>query len=332
MKARKVTRMKAKAGWRNAAAALPAVLLLLALAACRGSGADDGGSADPGTKETKISKPALTFGLIYPMAHPFYEWITENAEKEAQRAGVQLVVKAPDEANLEQQIRMMETMIRQKVDAIAIDPVDSDALVPVIDKAVENGIPVLCFESDAPGSKRIAFVGTDQKQAGIRLGQILDKQLQGRGMVIAEAGMSRMESVRQRLDGLLSYLNENTGIQVLEVKFNEGSDAKALADLENMIDAHPHFDAFVGLDAVSGPVSILVWKAQGLGRYALTFGVTEEIREALNNGQITAAVSLNEAEMSRRIVQRLLDAAQGRAVPPIDDTGYTEMDGPTQPE
>jgi ribose transport system substrate-binding protein len=307
---------------------LLAALLLPAASACRGSGASGGASAISGTQEVKIDKPALTFGLIYPMAHPFYEWITENAEKEAVRAGVQLVVKAPDEANLEQQIRMMETMIRQKVDAIAIDPVDSDALAPVIDKAVENGIPVICFESDAPGSKRLAFVGTNQTQAGVRLGQILDRQLQGRGMVIAEAGMSRMNSVRQRLDGLLTYLNAHTDIQVLDVKYNEGSDAKALSDLERMIDDHPHFDAFVGLDVVSGPVSILVWKAQGLGRYALTIGVTEEIHEALNNGQITAAVSLNEAEMSRRIVRRLLDAVRGRSVPTHDDTGFTEIDSP----
>lgn len=321
--------MKATAVWRNGMAALLASLLILAVSACSGSGPDGSLPSGSAVPQTEVKKPSYTFGIIYPMAHPFYEWITENAEKEAAGAGVKLVVKAPDEANLEQQIRMMETMIRQKVNAIAIDPVDSDALVPVIDKAVENGIPVICFESDAPTSKRVSFVGSDQLQAGIRLGRILDKQLQGRGMVIAEAGMSRMQSQKLRMEGMLSYLNANTDIQVLDVRYNEGSDSKALADLEQMIDAHPHFDAFVGLDAVSGPVSVLVWKAQGLNRYALTFGVTEEIREALSNGQITAAVSMNETEMSKRIVRRLLEAAQGKTVPGIDDTGMAELNSET---
>jgi ribose transport system substrate-binding protein len=68
-----------------------------------------------------------------------------------------------------------------------------------------------------------------------------------------------------------------------------------------MIDAHPHFFAFMGLDAVSGPVSVL-WKEQGLNCYALTFRGTEGIREALFNDQITAALSLNETDMCKYIV------------------------------
>ncbi|WP_123039651.1 sugar ABC transporter substrate-binding protein [Cohnella candidum] len=310
--------------------ALLALLAIAALSACSGSetGNDSSAAASP-PAPTKTGKPQLTFGIIYPITHPYYELMTEYAEKEAEPLGVKLVVKAPDEANLEQQIRMMETMIKQRVNAIAIDPVDSDALVPVINKAVENGIPVICFESDSPGSKRLGYVGTDQRQAGIRLGQLLDKQLQGRGMVLVETGMGRMQSLKLRLDGLLSYLNANTDIQVLEVRYNEGSDAKALSDLEQMIDEHPHFDAFASLDVVSGPQSVLVWKAQGLNRYSFTFGLTDEIREALSNGQITAAVSLNEAEMSRHLVQRLMDAAQGKPVPPIEDTGLSEVNKET---
>ncbi len=308
-----------------------AVALLFSVSVTSAS-ACDGGSAksenltlSPPPSGDKSGIPSLTFGIIYPMAHPFYELITNYAEKEAEPSGIKLVVKAPDEANLEQQIRMMETMIKQKVDAIAIDPVDSEAIVPVINKAVENGIPVICFESDAPTSKRIGYIGTDQKQAGIRMGKVLEQQLQGRGMVLVETGMSHMRSLQLRLEGLLSYLNGNTDIQVLEVRYNEGSDTKALIDLEEMIDSHPHFDAFVGLDVVSGPQSVLVWKAQGLNRYAFTFGVTEEIHEALSNGQLTAAISLNEAEMSKHMIGRMLDAVQGKTVPQIDDTGLSEI-------
>ncbi|MFC5529795.1 substrate-binding domain-containing protein [Cohnella yongneupensis] len=273
---------------------------------------------------TTVAADHLTFGIIYPMAHPFYEMITEYAKEAAAKEGVQLIVKAPDEANLEQQIRMMETLIKQKVDGIAIDPVDKFALAPVIDKAIQAGIPVICFESDSPKSRRLAYIGSDNRQAGERMGKLLDGLLEGKGMVIMETGMSGMTSLGERLDGLLNYLNRQTEIQVLEVRYNEGKEAAALSNLEQMIEAHPHFDAFVALDVMSGSASVLVWKASGLDRYALTFGMMPEIQQAIDNGQITAAVSQNEKQWGERIVTRLLEATQGKSIPPFDDMGTTE--------
>ncbi len=266
-----------------------------------------------------------TFGIIYPMANSFYERITEDAEKAARASHVRLIVKAPDEANLEQQIRMMETMIKQKVDGIAIDPIDAEALTPVIDKAVSSGIPVVCFESDAPTSKRDSFLGTDNKAAGVLTGKTLDQLLGGRGMVLVETGMSRTHAMQQRLEGMLDYLNEKTKIQVLEVQYHEGSDSRALKELEGMIDRHPHFDAFVGLDFVSGSTSVLVWKAMGLTRFAVTFGLNAEIREAMVNGQITAAISQNEEKWGGLIVVSLVSAAKGHELLPFVDTGVARL-------
>lgn len=280
-------------------------------------------SADPTI--IPYDKPILTLGIIYPMAHPFYEMVTRYAEEAAKSYPVQLIVKAPDEANLEQQIRIMETMIKQGVDGIAIDPVDADALSPIIDKAIQAGIPVVCFESDSPQSKRLAFIGTNNIQAGAKMGSVIDKLLDGKGMILVETGMSKMKSLSERLEGMLDYINSNTELQVLEVRYNEGSETQALRDLEAMIDAHPHFDALVALDFVSGSTSVLVWKAKGINRYAMTYGMMPEIKEAILNGQITSALSQNEQQWGNRIVHLLYQASQGINIPEFEDTGTIEI-------
>lgn len=254
------------------------------------------------------------------MPHSLYEMVTKKAEETAKKHDVRLVIKAPNEANLEQQIRIMDTLIKQGVDGIAINPVDPEVLTPVINKAVDAGIDVICFESDAPDSKRLAYIGSDNRKSGELMGKALDKLLNGESMILIETGMRDMLSMRQRLKGLLQYLNQNTDIQVLEVRYHEGSDQKALADMEEMIDEHPHFDAMVLLDPVSSSHSILLWKAKGLNRYALTFGMTPEIKEAMHNGQITAAVSQREYEWGRMIVQLLLKAREEK-VASFYDTG-----------
>ncbi|WP_438349507.1 sugar ABC transporter substrate-binding protein [Paenibacillus sp. FA6] len=277
------------------------------------------------SKNREIVSKTKTFGIIYPMAHSYYGMITQIAEDTANEHGVRLIVKAPDETSSEQQIRMMDTLIRQKVDGIAIDPIDSVALIPMINKAVDSGIPVICFESDSPGSKRLAYIGTDNYHSGKQMGVIISSLLNNKGMLLVETGMSEMNSLSERLDGLLTYLNEHTEIQVLDVRYNEGNSATATADLEFMIDNHPHFDAFVGLDFISASSSVFVWKAKGLDRYAFTFGMTPSINEAIHNGQITSSLSQNEQDWGTLIVERLLQASEGKSIPIFIDTGVVEI-------
>jgi len=274
------------------------------------------GVAESGEPET----PAYVFGIIYPYAHPLYEWVTRQAEETAKKRGVKLIVKAPDEAHLEQQIRMMETLIKQGVDGIAIAPVDSDALAPIINLAVENGIPVVCFESDAPRSERMAFIGTDNLISGRTLADKLIDVLGENGMVILESGMSRMQSLQKRLEGFLSYIDERSDIRVLDVRYHEGDDQKALADLEIMTENHPHFNALIALDPISVSQSILFWKAKGLKQYLLAFGLTSEVWEAVNNGQITYVVSHGEAQWGSMIVNTLLQLRKGNKVDKYQDT------------
>ncbi|PWW00904.1 ribose transport system substrate-binding protein [Paenibacillus cellulosilyticus] len=326
---------------------LAVMLVMLFTTGCWGGHSDEDGSdmatisglTDPiggvSTKEVKANVVqdkavshngrTLTFGILYPFAHMFYETITEQAKAAAGPQQVSLLVQAPDEANAEQQIRMMENMINRHVDGIAVDPIDATAMQPVIDKAIAAGIPVICFESDAPGSQRLSFIGADNRLAGQRMGGLLDGLLGGRGMILVETGASHMDSLNKRLEGLRYYLETYTEIQILDVRYNEGSEATAQTDLEQMIDDHPHFDAFIALDPLSVSAAVLVWKAMGLNRHALTFGMMPEIEDAIRNGQLTATVSQYEQEWGAQIVSRLIQAAGGHKLPAFSDTGMTDV-------
>jgi len=308
------------AGKAKMTALAAALLLAVVTAGCRDPEPSRDMSLSVSEADAAVTR---TFGIIYPMADAYYETVTESANRAAEQAGVRLVIKAPEEANLEQQIRMMETMIQQGMDGIAISPIHPDALAPLIDKAMEAGIPVICFESDAPDSRRLAYIGTDNVLAGERMGNAIDRLLKGRGMVLVSTGFSESLNLRQRLEGFLDYINRNTRIDVLEVSYHQGISEQALTNLEGMIDEHPHFDAFVALDFVSGAASILVWKAMGLNRYALTFGLMPEISEAIGNGQITLAVSHDEARWGELIVEQLLKASRNEEIPAFIDTGIS---------
>lgn len=297
--------------------------LFILLSACESASETE---LAPANIEVTSTAPDFTFGIIYSLAHPFYEIVTEGAEQAARTAGGRMLIKAPDEANLERQIRMIEDMIRQQVDGIAISPIDSEGLAPYINKAIEAGIPVICFESDAPLSSRISFIGGDNERAGWMMAEALQAIMGNEGMVLVESGMPTMKSHEERLNGFIDYIRENTNIQVLEVRSHNGSGEQALSEIEQMIDAHPHFDAFISLDYVSGTNAILAWKAMGLKRYALTIGMMPAIEEAIVNGQISLALSQNEAVWGQQIVEVLLRLMQGESVPEVIHTGDRIID------
>lgn len=297
------------------------VLALLFASSCSNSGPE---AHHPVNKisEYKVDTPAgLTLGILYPMAHPFYEMITQMAEDASGPLGIELIVKAPDEVNLEQQIRMMDQMINQGVDGIAVSPVDGDALAPVIDRAIKAGIPVICFETDSPSSNRLSYIGADHYEGGALVGKVLDRLLKGRGMLLVENGFPNMPAQQRRLEGMLNYIDKHTDIQVLDIRYNHGSEDQALADMEVMIDSHPHFDAFVSLDLWSASSSILVWKAKGLNRDVVAFGMQSDIKEAIHNGQITSVVSQNEQQWAIEIIVSLMSAVQNKPFPDRIDTG-----------
>jgi len=106
------------------------------------------------------------------------------------------------------QIAVMEQLIAKKVDGIALAPVDPDALSKVIDKAVDSGIPVVTFNTDAPESRRMCFVGQDSLTAGRVAGALMGEFLNREGKVAIITGFRRTLGHRQRLQGFKEQIQK----------------------------------------------------------------------------------------------------------------------------
>lgn len=85
--------------------------------------------------------------------------LKRGVEDAAREFGVNAEFTGPVEPNVETQVAMIENFIASEVDGLAISNVSAEALNPVIERALNAGIPVVTFNSDAPGSNRLAFLG-----------------------------------------------------------------------------------------------------------------------------------------------------------------------------
>ena len=305
------------------AAALLALVLALALwpAPAGAEGAPEAPVPD--------KPPALTFAIVYPIVHPFFEPVTEMAVAYGRSRGVRIIARGPESTDVRQQMQIMESLIAERVDGIALCATDPDALAPLADRAIAAGIPTIAFESDMPRSRRLCFLGTDNYKAGRHLAEVLARELGGRGRALICTGLPTQMSLNQRIQGIRDTLRERyPGVRIVDLRTGKGDPELTLAVIEEQITRFPDFDSFTSIDATGGPAAVAIWKAKGWKgekHKIVTFDDMPENLAGIRAGIVNSVVSQKQWTWGPLIINRLLDLIAGRGVPDYYDTGTVEI-------
>ncbi|GBD25744.1 Autoinducer 2-binding protein LsrB [bacterium HR30] len=173
----------------------------------------------------------LRFVFIPKALHiPVFHYARVAAEREAKRiGGIEIIWRGPETTDELRQKEILEAFIAQRVDGIAISCLNGDLLTDAIDRAVDSGIPVVTWDSDAPKSKRLAFYGVNDFEAGKALGEGLARLLGGRGKVALITALGA-DNLQKRLDGARQALAQHPGIQIVEV-FDIRDDAVRVSEV-----------------------------------------------------------------------------------------------------
>ncbi|HEV2176790.1 MAG TPA: substrate-binding domain-containing protein [Terriglobia bacterium] len=135
---------------------------------------------------------------------------------------------------------------------IIVAPVDAKLFKGAIDEAVQDGTPVICIDSDAPDSKRLMFIGTDNYRAGTAAAKKLADALKGEGyvIIITIPGQLNLEERRRAaMDVFAGYPK----IKVIQTIDDKGDPRQANDQISAMLDAKKEFDGVLALEASGGP-------------------------------------------------------------------------------
>src|SRR5262249_29813004 len=147
---------------------------------------------------------------------PVFNYAKIGAERAAAELGnVEVIWRGPERADELRQKEIVESFITQKVDGIAISVLNADFLGSTIDRAVDAGIPVVTWDSDAPNSKRAAFYGVDDFKSGEIMGEQAARLLNGKGTIAIITSLGAA-NLRRRLDGVHSALAKSPGLKIVE--------------------------------------------------------------------------------------------------------------------
>jgi ribose transport system substrate-binding protein len=175
---------------------------------------------------------------------------------------------------------------------ILVSAADPELLRDAIDAASAAGIPVVTIDSDSPKSKRLTFIGTNNYEAGQMSGELLAKEIGGKGSV-ALYSIVGQANVDERVEGCKRVLARYPAIKILPIVDMAGDPAKAFDGTRNLIaQGKTAPDAFVCLEALScKEVADVLDRAGIKGKTIIAMDTSEGTLEWMNKGMIRATIA-----------------------------------------
>lgn len=214
------------------------------------------------------------------------------------RAAAQLQVRAemagPDtyDPNAEQAELKRLTALQEKPTGILVSAADAALLQGDIDAAVGAGIPVITVDSDAPGSKRLLFIGTNNYEAGVMGGRVAAKEINGKGNVVVFT-MPGQANLVERLNGYKFAFAEHPGIKIVEEVDIKGDPRIAFDKSSEIVDKRrDKVDAFVCLEAQAGKeVADVLDRNNVKGKTIVAMDTDDETLKWIQKGVIAATIA-----------------------------------------
>lgn len=199
----------------------------------------------------------VVIGLVAKsQANPVFQAAYAGARDAAQELGpkynasVVIDWQTPPEEDAQKQAEAIEQLARAGAQGIAVSCSDANTVTPAINKAVDLGSVVMCFDSDAPRSKRLCYYGTDDETCGRLVMAELARAMGERGTIAILAGNQTAPNLQRRVKGVRDELAKYPEMKLLPdgIFYHAETPEQAAEAVNTAQSTHPQIEgwAFVG--------------------------------------------------------------------------------------
>jgi len=193
----------------------------------------------------KEEKAARTFGFTCVwLGNPFFTILEQTIREEVEKNGDRLITIDTDREHAKQ-VSQIEDMISRKIDALFLNPVDMEAIRPVLVSLNHANIPVINFDSQVRDLDLVAaYVGSDNYNAGYVCGVDMVKRFPNGGPIAVLDSPARL-STRERINGFNAAI-AGKGFTIVFLKDAQGNVSLAQRYTEEMLKTNPEVIAIMG--------------------------------------------------------------------------------------
>jgi simple sugar transport system substrate-binding protein len=284
----------------------------------------------PAIKARAAAKEQPTFVVSY---HDPALSVAVPMRNGVEAAGKELNVNAlftgPVGGGAEKQVAELENWITKGVDGLAVSSSSTDALAPVINKALAAGIPVVTFNTDNPASQRLTFVGQDLVYSGVVMGDTLVKEMGEKGKILIFTVDAAAQWSKDRENGARQALAKHPGITIASLVNTTNEPQQVYAAIENAVLANPDITGIISLDCCSFPAIGQYLERNGMAGKIPVVGsdLLPQTRELIISGALTSTITQNPQRQGHDAVLVLNQIyAEGKMPPSHTDTGVEVID------
>src|ERR1041385_1040743 len=211
------------------------------------------------------SKKKLKLAFVVNNASSFWTIAhagVDDAVKEL-NGTVDLDFRIPSDGQAATQRQMLDDLIAKGIDGIAVSPIDPANQTEFLNKIASQTL-LICHDSDAPDSKRVCYIGTDNVAAGVEAAKLIKEALPNGGKIMLFVGTLDAQNAKERYAGIKQELR-GSKIEILDVRTDETDRVRAQKNVEDTLVKYPDVACLVGLWSYNGPAILNAVKSAGRG-------------------------------------------------------------------
>lgn len=275
-----------------------------------------------------LAGPVMADGVYFPIiakgfSHQFWQAVKAGAEEEAKAKGVTITFEGPEtEAQIDKQIDILNAAIAKAPQGIGFAALDSQAEVPILQKAHDAGIPIVAFDSGVDSDLPLTTCSTDNLAAAASAADHLGEAIGGEGEIAAVIHDQTSATGIGRRDGFLNEIAAKyPKIQVVEVQY--ANDALTAADtVKAIMQAHPDLKGIFASNEGSAIGLAVAIQETGSKVVGVGFDSGKKQKDAINDGLLLGSITQNPVGIGQCVVNSLDKALKGETLPKTLDTGF----------
>lgn len=248
--------------------------------------------------------------------HLFWQTVQAGAIAASRELDVEVSWNGPaTESDFNGQLQIIDAMINRRVDALCVSPIDRNAMVSAVERAMSQKIPVVVFDSGIGTENYTAWVATDNYKAGQVAAARVAELLEGKGRVAIAAGVPGVASTTARERGFEDKIRQDyPDIQIADKRYGNSDFAKSMAVAENMLTAMPDLKVMFSVNEAATVGATQALKSRGSKARLVGFDWSPSLVDELRSGVVDSLVAQDPFGIGFKSIAAAAGALGGESV------------------
>jgi ribose transport system substrate-binding protein len=281
------------------------VLVLCLSALVPGCGKKDNPTA-PASGGGNAPAKKLKLAFVSNNAANFWTIARSGCNDAAKELGdVEVDFRIPSTGSAAEQQQILNDLVAAGIDGIAVSPIDPANQTDFLNKIAGQTL-LITADSDAPSSKRVCYIGTDNVAAGRQAGQLIKQAIPQGGKIMVFVGKLDAQNAKERLQGIKEAL-QGSNIEIIDVRTDDTDQVRAQKNAEDTLVKYPDVACLVGLWNYNGPAIANAVKGAGKGGQVkiVCFDENQETLAGVASGLIYGTVVQKPYEFGKQAITRM---------------------------